>query len=282
VIHLRRVAVKLIVHSDFEEWLVTDESWMGLFESCVEHADICPLAARSSDPVELEAMAWNAIVGLKWKPMPLGGVLLDYSSILAIIALAQYRASSYAKMSNIIDKLIDGPSDELEALVQSVIPSISSASANSEPLLGIHCGDRSFRSDDWEEMKAVADKLEDISKIIGGGLPAFSFLCAKYPFEIAERYEGDFQVEPAEPVLLVVNTLDAHTPPESAFNVSSGFKDSVVLEIDGHGVSILIIEEGNLFFFFFLANVFSARYHCQPHQVRGPVSRRLLAQWHDA
>lgn len=59
--------------------------------------------------------------------------------------------------------------------------------------------------------------------------------CAQWPYNAKERYQGDFQVKTKNPVLFIGNTGDAHTPLVSAYNVSSGFEGSSVLEIDGYG-----------------------------------------------
>lgn len=59
--------------------------------------------------------------------------------------------------------------------------------------------------------------------------------CAQWPYSAKERYEGDFQVKTKNPVLILGNTGDAFTPLVSAYNLSSGFEGSVVLEIDGYG-----------------------------------------------
>lgn len=38
-------------------------------------------------------------------------------------------------------------------------------------------------------------------------------------------------------MMIVTNTFDGHTPPQSAYNTSAIFEDSVVLEINGYGHS---------------------------------------------
>ena len=59
--------------------------------------------------------------------------------------------------------------------------------------------------------------------------------CTQWQMEAKGQYEGDFQVERKKPVLLIGNMYDGFTPLKSACNVSSGFKGSVVLEVNGYG-----------------------------------------------
>lgn len=69
------------------------------------------------------------------------------------------------------------------------------------------------------------------------GLGTSGYLCAQWPFEAAERYEGSFLgVETKNPILFVGNTYDPVTPLASAHNVSAGFVGSVVLQHDRYGV----------------------------------------------
>jgi len=70
---------------------------------------------------------------------------------------------------------------------------------------------------------------------MGDITPAISMTCTQWQMEAKGQYEGDFQVERKKPVLLIGNTYDGFTPLKSACNVSSGFKGSVVLEVNGYG-----------------------------------------------
>lgn len=53
-----------------------------------------------------------------------------------------------------------------------------------------------------------------------------------------EQYHGDFQVKTSKPLLFVGNTGDPVTPIIGAWNMSSGFEGSVVLEHCGFGHGI--------------------------------------------
>lgn len=71
---------------------------------------------------------------------------------------------------------------------------------------------------------------------MGDATTAVSMTCAQWNMDAKERYDGDFQVQSEGPVLLIGNTYDGLTPLVSAQNVSSGFRGSVVLEVNGYGV----------------------------------------------
>lgn len=84
----------------------------------------------------------------------------------------------------------------------------------------------------------MVDRLYNTSKIFGDVTPAISMICTRWKMQAKEVYIGDFQAQTKKPVLFIGNTGDGFTPLVSAYNVSSGFKDSVVLEVNGYGVCI--------------------------------------------
>lgn len=106
-----------------------------------------------------------------------------------------------------------------------------------QALRGIHCSDRFNRISSLEDFLPVSDRLHDISRLMGSVELPIASDCAQWPIKAKERYEGDFQVSPRKPVLIVGNSHDGHTPIASARNVSAGFEGSVVLEVNGYGVS---------------------------------------------
>lgn len=101
---------------------------------------------------------------------------------------------------------------------------------------GIHCVDRTARESDYETFLPTVERLYDISKWSGEVAVGISMACAQWKFDAKERYEGDFKVKTKNPILILGNTYDAHTPLKSAYNASADLEDSVVLEIDGYGV----------------------------------------------
>jgi hypothetical protein len=105
-------------------------------------------------------------------------------------------------------------------------------------MTGIHCVDRTPRTSSFDEFLPTVRRLYKTSRIFGDVTVSTSATCAQWRIEAKERYEGDFRVQTRNPILLIGNTYDGHTPLVSAYNVSSGFEGSVVLEIHGYGVSI--------------------------------------------
>lgn len=74
---------------------------------------------------------------------------------------------------------------------------------------------------------------------VGDALVFLYAACSQWKIEPKERYTGDFNVKTKHPVLFVGNTHDGLTPLVSAKNVSSTFEGSVVLTVDGYGVSLV-------------------------------------------
>lgn len=140
--------------------------------------------------------------------------------------------------------LIHGPVDDaflVKALhLDTEIPgkAFSDSIASEQALAGIHCGDRAARAGSLDALMPTLERLANVSRVLDGIPGGINIPCAQWRFQPKERYEGDFQVAPRKPVLIVGNTWDGLTPLRSAHNVSSGFKGSVVLEVNGYGVSL--------------------------------------------
>ncbi|OBT54847.1 hypothetical protein VE04_06040 [Pseudogymnoascus sp. 24MN13] len=62
--------------------------------------------------------------------------------------------------------------------------------------------------------------------------------CATWKLDNKQRYDGVLEnLATNYPMMIVTNTFDGHTPPQSAYNTSAIFEDGVVLEINGYGHS---------------------------------------------
>jgi hypothetical protein len=88
----------------------------------------------------------------------------------------------------------------------------------------------------FDDFLPVVDQLYKTSKLIGDVTSAISMICAQWKMSAKEVYTGDFHAKTKKPVLFIGNTGDGFTPLASVYNVSAGFKNSVVLEVNGYGV----------------------------------------------
>jgi len=137
--------------------------------------------------------------------------------------------------------LLTGDTKDALAVLIELVGGSTAAEASKQILMsvmGIHCADRTVRVSNFDDFLPVIDQLYNTSKIFGDDTPAISMICAQWKMKAKEIYTGDFQANTKEPVMFIGNTGDGFTPLDSAYNVSSGFKDSVVLEVDGYGVCI--------------------------------------------
>lgn len=189
---------------------------------------------------ELEESVLELIESLKYNPIPLKTSVLDYTGIKLLIAQSLYSTATWPSNTLLIDKVLQGNiTDEIAQAWEKTITVTPDMIAETLGLYGIHCSDRFARASSLEEFMPAVEKLHSTSVIMGDNSDALSMTCAEWKFEAKERYDGDFQVATKNPVLFIGNTYDGHTPIASAFNVSSGFEDSVVLEVNGYGVRAL-------------------------------------------
>ena len=165
-------------------------------------------------------------------------MLIDESVLHTIVAQSFYAPSAWPNLTIALDMLLSGDIDEQFITDISGVASLDAQAAISMSLMGIHCVDRAARARTWDEFLPAAHLLMNTSKTMGGSAMGMSMACAQWTIDPSERYEGNFEARTKNPVLLMGNLYDAHTPIRSAHNVSSGLEDSVVLEVDGYGVSI--------------------------------------------
>ena len=213
----------------------------GIFSTCIEAGpELFPLAARNKTAQELESAAWGLLETVKYHPIPLGSSLLDYNVLKGQIGQALYTTELWPSLTAALDILLFGPESRLSE-IEALISQSQSEDALQETMktlyaiAGIHCGDGSARVSTFEEFQPAVDRLYNISRIMGD-VPVNRYaVCAQWKIKPKEIYGGDFVVQTRKPVLFIGNTFDGHTPLRSARNVSEGYADSVVLEVNGYG-----------------------------------------------
>lgn len=226
--------------SDFEEWTQSDDVFSGIFSSCVEAPEACALARPNVSAKELEQSVLELIETVKYNPIPLNTTIFDYSGIKGLLAASLYGTTGWAGLSTILDKLLKNDiTDAVVAALEETVTITPQVTAETSGLVGIHCSERDSPASSLEEFMPTINRLHNTSVIMGDNTDSVNMACAQWNMEAKERYEGDFlQIETKNPVLFIGNTYDGHTPIASAFNVSAGFEDSVVLEVNGYGVCV--------------------------------------------
>ncbi|KAL4955995.1 hypothetical protein BDW69DRAFT_102019 [Aspergillus filifer] len=228
---------------NFEEWEDSDKAFSAIFAECVKAGpEACTLAAHDKTAEELEAAAYELLEIVKEQPIPVGQLVVDYAGLKAAFAQALYSPRNWASVIALVDSLMfdtDLPIGELLAqtpffnVSTLVLPALM---AGDTALAGIYCSDNQKRTESFEDLIPAIERLYNTSKIMGDiGLGSYS-RCQQWEIEPKETYRGSFDhVQLRNPPLFIGNTLDGHTPLKSAYNVSSSYEGSVVLEMDGFG-----------------------------------------------
>jgi hypothetical protein len=93
-------------------------------------------------------------------------------------------------------------------------------------------------SDSLKELQPALDRLRNTSCVMGDMSSLTAMSCATWKLDNKQRYDGVLEnLATNYPMMIVINTFDGHTPPQSAYNTSAIFEDGVVLEINGYGHS---------------------------------------------
>ncbi|KAF3762102.1 hypothetical protein M406DRAFT_53336, partial [Cryphonectria parasitica EP155] len=228
--------------ADYQEWTASDDTFSQIFQTCVRAGENCSLNALNMTADQMEQATWNLLEYFKANPLPYGDIVYDYWTAKAQIWTALFVPQDWASLADLLTIFFTANTTELTALSASVANITSDTEATIAPalserlaLVAIHCSDRRPRAATLAEFQPVIDELYGISAIFGDGSDQINMPCAQWLIEPKERYNGGFDVDTANPVLILGNTWDPATPLASARNVSSGFNGSVVLEIHGYG-----------------------------------------------
>lgn len=233
--------------SDYEQWSDADLVFRYFFESCMTAAPgECALAAFNKTASELHDDAWAFIEDLRASPVAANTTLVDMGTFKSIVLGELKSVGGWPAMSTALATILYGNKTENRAALQSFVqPATATPFAIASfpvvfGLYGIHCSDRTVRLDSFEaqEQEGAFKKLYEVSRFAGDTVSPITAHCAQWPWKAREIYQGDFQVKTKNPILLASNTRDAHTALRTAFNVSSGFEGSAVLEVNSTGVSV--------------------------------------------
>lgn len=229
--------------SEPEAFSDADMAFSAFLGACLASPNDCVLAGNKTSTQDLEASIWKMINDIKYQPIEIEGSIVEYITIKSMIRSSLYNVEKFPGFAKALNGLlVNNGTQYLEGAAELAAlnpPVLTGDSADDSPY-GIHCSDKRYRRSSLEEMIPDIEMLEYSSKIMGDNSPVLLSMCAQWKMSAKEHYEGDFQnIRTKTPVMLIGNTFDSATSIKGAFNVSSGFVDSVVLRQDGFGVSII-------------------------------------------
>lgn len=228
--------------TDVEEITDTDVVFAGFFSGCLADPTHCALSKDGQTADELSQKVYSLLYELKYHPLVAGldisSGYIDYGLLKGTIKQVLYKPTFWPVLSIILHELLHGNATAA-LLASAAMPSGNVIFPNNGPeaLYGIRCSDSALRSKDFDSLEPLLDAFYARSRLYGDILPVQVVTCAQWPFVARERYSGSWGVNTKNPVLFIGNTYDPFTPLISARNASAGFKDSVVLQHDGYGVS---------------------------------------------
>jgi len=219
---------------DIDQLDSADESWRQFLTECVKAGtEKCPIAALGSTGLEVETALEMARDSYRTAPIAVNGTIADYNIVSLAYYLFARTASDLAPLTSLLYSI--ATRNNLESVTQFATSLLGDYSSANEPLDAIKCGDQFPRYANLSAALPDAEYYMNSSPLFGDVAVPQVAKCAQWPFAAKERYEGDFRVKTANPVLLLQNTWDAATSLDSAFNMSSGFEGSVVVEQEGWG-----------------------------------------------
>ncbi|KAI0893058.1 TAP-like protein-domain-containing protein [Annulohypoxylon nitens] len=209
----------------------TDSVWEEFIRGCVAMPANCPLGRNKTFEVLSAEMQHLFDTFRNNPPVYQGQAVIDFTAFTGLIVNKMYSPSKWPELANALNDMLHGSLDGIvKVLTANHIPK------QDEAILGIRCGDKKLRTDDFADLTPDLDAYQKTSKWFWGwGWGYYVMPCAQWKFYAKERYEGDFNVKTSFPMLVVGNTWDPVTPLVSAKNMSAGFEGSVLLTHNGHG-----------------------------------------------
>lgn len=191
---------------------------------------------------DLERIVRDKAQELKYHPVPIPGgealgvpLTLDYFNFKSLIFMNLYNPRSWATLAAGIDAVLATPQNSTALLELAIATTSADWGLEVSALTSIRCGERVPRHKTVDEFAAAIKPTHDISWIAGDLPTALYMACARWPYQAAERYLGDFRVKTKNPALLISAQLDPTSPLASARNVSAGLEGSVLLQRAGPG-----------------------------------------------
>ena len=234
------LAIILTIYSDMDQLLGADAAWTAILEECIEAGEKkCMLAKLGNTALQIQSKLAYAAEGYKTDPVNVDQAIISYPQFLAVSYLLIKSLGDVSTITEILYYLTTGENLELAA---EFIGSQPMTGAEADALYAIKCSDTVARAKEREEVMPNIEYLLQASNTFGPLFPSAAMLCAQWPFEAKERYDGGFDnIKTPNPVLFVGNTYDAATSIDSAYNMTASFAGSVVVEQKGFGVSAWLI-----------------------------------------
>ena len=158
---------------------------------------------------------------------------LTYGETLTAITLALDTPGVWAHLAEDLEAAVDGDGSSLATRAGEGLADLYSV--ESEQTRAIVCADSPARPGPRAWPSAV-DRLTDVSRI--GGPPYAWWLwaaCASWPVHGADHYEGPWDAETKNPILVLGPRFDPSTPFGNARRVARRLGNAVLLAQDGYG-----------------------------------------------
>jgi pimeloyl-ACP methyl ester carboxylesterase len=221
---------------DLDQVLSTDKALRAILDECVKVGEAkCALAKLGSSGLEIETKLRLAAEELKYRPIPLGGNILDYSTVQTMLLVIAKYPTDVSGAAQVVYNMVTRK--DLDTVAEFLQQQTDGVAMGGEALFGIKCSDSVPRSDNLDDLRLDLEYMAQSSRLFGSGLAGIAMTCAHWPWEAKERYLGDFNVKTRKPILFIGNTYDPVTPAASAYNMSASFEGSRVVEQQafGHG-----------------------------------------------
>ena len=213
-----------------------DSAFNAFLEECLANAEECSLAtyANATSTSDMLDVINAALLPLSSTAASSVVAFSSYSAVQQIVFGALYYPRNWPSLADTITSLLNGT-------WTPPVPSNTTGTYNLGgiwPILGIRGSDATFRTNDSAEYLARVQYQDTVSDF-DTNWPAM-WLNAQWKIYAKERYEGNFSVKTAHPILYVNGQFDPVTPLADARNASSQFEGSAVLAHSGYGHGIVV------------------------------------------
>lgn len=219
-------------------WADSDKVFSSFFEQCFKTPEQCALASRNETAKQLEKSIYQLLDQLKREPIVYEHSIIDHSYLKTFIRFALYAPSSYPNLAAAFNFLLDGNVSKFMELANAQVgPLFSGSLIGDDAAFAIPCSEKRTGKHTLDKIRPDLDDLSQTSNLLGEVGNAIAMTCTQWQIDAKERYEGNFESNTKNPIMIIGNTYDSATPLRSAQNISASFEGSVLLEHGGWGVS---------------------------------------------
>ncbi|KAL5346579.1 hypothetical protein ACLOAV_008286 [Pseudogymnoascus australis] len=232
------------IRGNYGNYLIdADKTFLAFLEECAQAKEKCALVSSAGLNTAMDML--NAINKILLDPL----AELVYESTAAFDAYVGaksalfsglYYPNTWPSLAETIVGLLNGSAAAAAAAAPTETkPKPPPYNLGIDSVNGIRGSDALWTASKPEDILEEVKKQASYSTSFSDIGFYFTWASAAWKMKAKEQYKGDFKVKTNYPILFINGAWDVSTPLANALNATTGFQDSVVLQHNGYGHTLI-------------------------------------------